>query len=123
MAQITFRLITFAHLLLLALLAQLCLRTVIAARGLGGLKGTVSGRVAARTAVRAGANIFGEPGGVMMKLSELREVGLWDNSHPYLIDQATFIAVALRGDALGGVAARTPIEEELRGVAPRVASW
>lgn len=73
-------------------------KTVIAARGLGGLHGTVSGRVAARTAVRAGANIFGEPGGVMMKLSELREIGLWDNSHPYLIDQATFIAVALRGD-------------------------
>lgn len=75
-------------------------KTVIAARGLGGLSGIVSGRVAARTAVRAGANIFGEPGCVMMKLSALREIGLWDNSHPYLIDQATFIGVALQGDVV-----------------------
>lgn len=75
-------------------------KTVIAARGLGGLSGLVSGRVAARTAVRAGANIFGEPGCVMMKLSALREIGLWDNSHPYLIDQATFIGVALQGDVV-----------------------
>lgn len=75
-------------------------KTVIAARGLGGLSGLVSGRVAARTAVRAGANIFGEPGCVMMKLSELAAIGLWDNSHPYLIDQATFIGVALRGDVV-----------------------
>lgn len=75
-------------------------RTVIAARGLGGLSGLVPGRVAARTAVRAGANIFGEPGCVLMKLSELREIGLWDNSHPYLIDQATFIGVAVRGDVV-----------------------
>lgn len=75
-------------------------KTVITARGLGGLSGLVPGRVAARTAVRAGANIFGEPGCVMMKLSELRAIGLWDNRHPYLIDQATFIAVALRGDVV-----------------------
>ncbi|KZF06166.1 MAG: glycosyltransferase family A protein [Rhodococcus sp. (in: high G+C Gram-positive bacteria)] len=75
-------------------------KTVIAARGLGGLSGLVSGRVAARTAVRAGANIFGEPGCVMMKLSALREIGLWDNNHPYLIDQATFIGVALQGDVV-----------------------
>lgn len=75
-------------------------KTVIAARGLGGLSGLVSGRVAARTAVRAGANIFGEPGCVMMKLDDLREVGLWDNDHPYLIDQATFIGVAVRGDVV-----------------------
>lgn len=73
-------------------------KTVIAARGLGGLSGLVSGREAARTAVRAGANIFGEPGCVLMKRDALQEIGLWDNSHPYLIDQATFISVALQGD-------------------------
>jgi glycosyltransferase involved in cell wall biosynthesis len=75
-------------------------KTVIASRGLGGLKGLVSGKVAARTAVRAGANIFGEPGCVMMKRAVLEQVGSWDNSHPYLIDQATFIAVALHGDVV-----------------------
>lgn len=75
-------------------------KTVIAARGLGGLSGLVSGREAARTAVRAGANIFGEPGCVLMKRDVLQAIGLWDNSHPYLIDQATFISVALHGDVV-----------------------
>ncbi|SNT27819.1 glycosyltransferase family 2 protein [Rhodococcoides kyotonense] len=75
-------------------------KTVIAARGLGGLSGLVSGRVAARTAVRAGANIFGEPGCVLMKREVLVQNRLWDNSHPYLIDQATFIGVALHGDVV-----------------------
>ncbi|MDJ0394273.1 glycosyltransferase [Rhodococcus sp. G-MC3] len=75
-------------------------KTVIAARGLGGLSGLVAGTVAARTAVRAGANIFGEPGCVLMKRAVLEKIGLWDNSHPYLIDQATFIGVALHGDVV-----------------------
>lgn len=75
-------------------------KTVIAARGLGGLSGLVSGEIAARTAVRAGANIFGEPGCVMLKRDVLDKIGLWDNSHPYLIDQATFIGVALHGDVV-----------------------
>jgi glycosyltransferase involved in cell wall biosynthesis len=75
-------------------------KTVIAARGLGGLSGLVSGRAAARTGVRAGANIFGEPGCVLMKQNVLQDIGLWDNDHPYLIDQATFIGVALHGDVV-----------------------
>lgn len=75
-------------------------KTVITARGLGGLSGLIAGREAARTAVRAGANIFGEPGCVLMKRSHLLDIGLWDNRHPYLIDQATFISVALRGDVV-----------------------
>ncbi|KAA0024615.1 glycosyltransferase family 2 protein [Antrihabitans cavernicola] len=72
--------------------------TVIKARGLGGLSGLVSGRVAARSAVIAGANIFGEPACVMMKRSDLAAVGWWDDTHPYLIDEATYVDVALRGD-------------------------
>ncbi|TSE00715.1 glycosyltransferase family 2 protein [Skermania sp. ID1734] len=72
--------------------------TVISARGLGGLSGLVPGDLAARRAVTAGANIFGEPACVMLKRKELEAVGWWQDTHPYLIDQATFIAVALRGD-------------------------
>ncbi|MBY6410635.1 glycosyltransferase family 2 protein [Rhodococcus sp. BP-252] len=75
-------------------------KTFIAARGLDGLSGLTSGRDAARAAVRAGANIFGEPGCVMMKREVLERIGLWDNAHPYLIDQATFIGVALHGDVV-----------------------
>ncbi len=73
-------------------------KPVIKARGLAGLSGLVSGRVAARRAVVAGANIFGEPACVMLKRQELEAIGWWDDSHPYLIDEATYIGVALRGD-------------------------
>ena len=73
-------------------------KPVIKARGLAGLSGLVSGRDAARRAVVAGANIFGEPACVMLKRTELEAIGWWNDAHPYLIDQATYIGVALRGD-------------------------
>lgn len=73
-------------------------KTIIATRGLGKLSGPVDGRTAARTAVLAGSNIFGEPGCVMMRRDALEKIGWWDNDHPFLIDQATFTEVALQGD-------------------------
>lgn len=75
-------------------------KPIIAARGLAGLSGLVSGREAARRAVTAGANIFGEPGCVLMKRAALKEIGWWDDSHPYLIDEASYIGVALQGDVV-----------------------
>ncbi|MFD4369008.1 glycosyltransferase family 2 protein [Rhodococcus sp. NPDC058521] len=75
-------------------------KPIIAARGLAGLSGLVSGREAARRAVTAGANIFGEPGCVMMKRAALKEIGWWDDSHPYLIDEASYVGVALQGDVV-----------------------
>lgn len=72
--------------------------TVIKARGLAGLTGLVSGRVAARRAVTAGANIFGEPACVLIKRADLAAVGWWDDTSPYLIDEATYVSVVLRGD-------------------------
>ncbi|MFC4606085.1 glycosyltransferase family 2 protein [Rhodococcus kronopolitis] len=73
-------------------------RTVLSARGLAGLKGLVSGRDAARRTVTAGANIFGEPGCVLMKRSALESIGWWDDTNPYVIDEATYTGVALQGD-------------------------
>ncbi|MDE2156066.1 MAG: glycosyltransferase family 2 protein [Xanthomonadaceae bacterium] len=81
-------------------------RTVIAARGLAGLDGLVPGRVAVRTAVRAGANIFGEPGCVMLRRELLMREGGWDNTYPYLIDQASYTRIMLHGDM---VALREPL--------------
>jgi glycosyltransferase involved in cell wall biosynthesis len=75
-------------------------KTVLAARGLAGLSGPVSGRVAARRAVTAGANIFGEPGCVLMRRSVLEKIGWWDDANPYLIDEATYVGVALHGDVV-----------------------
>lgn len=73
-------------------------RVVIRSRGLGGLRGRVSGRDAVRRSVRTGTNIFGEPGCVMFRRDLLESEGGWDNSFPYLIDQATYTWVMLHGD-------------------------
>ncbi|MCD7099170.1 glycosyltransferase family A protein [Stenotrophomonas sp. MMGLT7] len=73
-------------------------KVVIAARGLGTLQGLVSGRDAVRASVLAGTNLFGEPGCVMFRRELLVRAGGWDNSHPYLIDQASYSAIMLQGD-------------------------
>jgi len=70
-------------------------------RGLAGLTGRVPGRAAARHTVVAGANIFGEPACVLIRRATLDEAGGWDGRHPYVIDEATYVNVLLRGDFLG----------------------
>lgn len=70
-------------------------------RGLAGLTGRVSGRRAARHAVVTGSNIFGEPACVLIRREALQEAGGWDARHPYVIDEATYVNVLLRGDFLG----------------------
>jgi glycosyltransferase involved in cell wall biosynthesis len=71
---------------------------VVRSRGLAGLHGLVSGRVAARRAVRVGSNIFGEPACVLVDRSALERVGWWNSAFPYLIDQASYIAMMLEAD-------------------------
>lgn len=73
-------------------------QTLIQARGLGGFAGTVSGRTAVRRSVVLGSNLFGEPACVLVRRSALDAVGGWDATNPYVIDQATFSRIALRGD-------------------------
>jgi glycosyltransferase involved in cell wall biosynthesis len=74
---------------------------VKARRGLAGLTGRVPGRVAARHTVVAGSNIFGEPACVLIRRQTLERAGGWDGRHPYVIDEATYVNVLLRGDFLG----------------------
>lgn len=73
-------------------------RIIMRRRGLGGLSGLVPGRAAVRAAVRAGTNIFGEPGCVLFKRQLLEREGGWDSRFPYLIDQATYSRILLHGD-------------------------
>ena len=70
-------------------------------RGLAGLTGPVAGRVAARRTVVVGANIFGEPACVLIRRKTLQDAGGWDGRHPYVIDEATYVNVLLRGDFFG----------------------
>jgi glycosyltransferase involved in cell wall biosynthesis len=73
-------------------------RTVVRNLGLGGLRGRVPGAQAIRRSVLRGANIFGEPCCVLIRRTTLEEVGLWHGTPGYLIDQATYCRVLLRGD-------------------------
>ncbi len=71
---------------------------VLRNRGLAGLRGEVKGTEAIRRTVLAGTNIFGEPASVLFKRDALVDAGGWDDRLPYLIDQATYCAVLLRGN-------------------------
>lgn len=73
---------------------------IIRARGLAGLSGVTDGGVAVRKTVRAGTNIFGEPGCVLLRRADLEAIGWWDDRWPYLIDETTYARVLLRGDAI-----------------------
>ena len=74
---------------------------LLSGRGLAGLSGRMSGKLAARHTVLAGSNIFGEPACVLIRRDTLRDAGGWDGRHPYVIDLATYVSVLLRGDFLG----------------------
>ncbi|WP_168916297.1 glycosyltransferase family 2 protein [Microcella flavibacter] len=73
-------------------------RTIIGARGLAGLTRPMRGVEAVRAVVRSGSNQFGEPGSVMMRRQELEEDGFWFFTYPYLVDQATYCRILMRGD-------------------------
>jgi glycosyltransferase involved in cell wall biosynthesis len=74
---------------------------VKARRGLAGIIGFAPGRAALRQAVVAGSNIFGEPAAVLMRRAVLERAGGWDARAPYVIDEATYANVLLRGDFFG----------------------
>jgi glycosyltransferase involved in cell wall biosynthesis len=73
-------------------------QVLMRAWGLRGLEGRMPGWKAARAAVRAGSNLFGEPASVMMRTAALRDTGGWMPDFPYLIDQASYTRVLLTGD-------------------------
>ena len=66
--------------------------------GLRGLTDRMAGSAAVRKAVAAGSNLFGEPASVTLRRDELDATGGWFSDYPYLIDQATYTRVLLRGD-------------------------
>lgn len=76
--------------------------TLIRSRGLPGrFEGLSSGTDAIRATVRAGTNIFGEPGCVMLRRDLLEAEGWWDGTNPYLIDERSYISVLRHGNLYG----------------------
>jgi glycosyltransferase involved in cell wall biosynthesis len=73
-------------------------RAVVRRHGLRGLTGRVPGHEAIRRSVVRGTNIFGEPCCVLVRRSVLEDVGGWHGNPGFMIDQATYCRVLLRGD-------------------------
>ncbi len=72
-------------------------RVVVADAGLGGLTGVIDGRAALRRSVLRGANIFGEPVCTMLRREAIGAVGGWHGRPGFMIDQATYCRILLRG--------------------------
>lgn len=73
-------------------------RSIMRARGLQGLSGTMPGHQAARRSVLAGTNIFGEPGCVLMRHEAFLAAGGWNAEFPFVIDQFTYCNTLMQGD-------------------------
>lgn len=75
--------------------------TVIGSRGLPNMVGPLDGRRAARESIIRGTNVFGEPGSVLFRRADLMATGGWDGTDGYVIDQATYCNVLMRGGFVG----------------------
>lgn len=73
-------------------------KVLIKDMGLQGVGREMTGQDAVRAVVRAGRNVFGEPGCVTMRRDALQAAGGWFADFPYLIDMATYSRVLLQGD-------------------------
>jgi glycosyltransferase involved in cell wall biosynthesis len=73
-------------------------RIVLRNRGLGGLRGEVTGTEAIRRSVLAGTNIYGEPPSALFRRAALIDAGGWDRRFPYLMDLVTYCLVLLHGN-------------------------
>lgn len=76
-------------------------RPIIKRRGLPSLIGRFSGRTAIKRTVREGTNVFGEPASVMFRREALAAAGNWDKDEHFLLDEATYASVLVKGDFVG----------------------
>jgi glycosyltransferase involved in cell wall biosynthesis len=67
-------------------------------RSFGKARGRVSGRRAVRACVRAGTNLIGEPGAVLMRTAFARELGRFHDSEFYVLDLDFWCRALERGD-------------------------
>lgn len=76
--------------------------TIITARGVPRtIVGLHRGADAVRATVRAGSNLFGEPGCVMMRREALEAIGWWDGTNSYVIDERSYCRALLADEGRG----------------------
>lgn len=73
---------------------------VLMTRGVPGAKaGRIDGLVLIKRCVRAGTNLIGEPGNALFRRELVKRIGVYDASHPYLVDLDYWFRILLHGDA------------------------
>jgi len=72
--------------------------TVLARRGLQGLRAPMPGSEAIRRVIRAGSNLLGEPACVTIRRDVLELDNLWFFDFPFLVDQATYLRALVHGE-------------------------
>ncbi|SCQ45000.1 Glycosyl transferase, group 2 [Propionibacterium freudenreichii] len=65
------------------------------------LQGLHIGASAVRATVRAGSNLFGEPGCVMLRKAALEAIDWWDGTNSYVIDERSYCRALLADAAIG----------------------
>lgn len=73
---------------------------VLTERGLPGVKaGRIERSALIKQCIRAGTNLIGEPGNGLFRRSLIQSVGVYDASHPYLVDLDYWFRILMHGDA------------------------
>jgi len=73
---------------------------VLMARGLPGAKtGRIEGLSLIKRCVRAGTNLIGEPGNGLFRRDLVQAVGVYDATHPYMVDLDYWFRILMHGDA------------------------
>jgi glycosyltransferase involved in cell wall biosynthesis len=74
-------------------------RALMTRRYRGSSSGVIPGRAAVRSCIRSGANLLGEPGGVLFRTALARRVGAFDASLRIVTDLDYWVRLLLHGDA------------------------
>ncbi|MFZ4535407.1 glycosyltransferase family 2 protein [Propionivibrio sp.] len=73
---------------------------VMMIRGLPGARaGRIEGRKLIKRCIRAGTNLIGEPGNGLFRRELVKHVGVYDATHPYLVDLDYWFRILVHGDA------------------------
>jgi glycosyltransferase involved in cell wall biosynthesis len=74
-------------------------RVVMTRRYPGSSSGVIAARAAVRNCIRSGANLLGEPGGLLFRTALARRVGAFDASLRIVTDLDYWVRLLLHGDA------------------------
>lgn len=73
---------------------------ILMTRGLSRARaGRIEGHTLIKRCIRAGTNLIGEPGNALFRRELVKKIGVYDATHPYLVDLDYWFRILLHGDA------------------------